>query len=175
MAPVTEAGPASEEAVSAPAEPPRPAGMGGTAGRLRSLKSLEEDFKSRHRETGPKEITAAMIEEARATYIEGVDSPSLRQFLQEAQVHVEGERLRMVVGTQMAKGMIQQDTALMPWLRERLGHPALGMSIEVDPSLAPQREEEPGGPSTPREVFEHLAAKNPLLHELHKRFDLTVE
>lgn len=166
-------GAAAPSPVSAPS--PQSASTGGSSGKLRSLKSLEKDFMSRVQDMGPREITVTMVEEARAAYIEGVDSPSLRQFLQEAQLQVEGERLRMIVGTQMAKGMIQQDTALMPWLRERLGHPGLGMAIDVDPALAPQREEEPGGPTTPREIFELLATKNPLLLELHKRFDLAVE
>lgn len=108
-------------------------------------------------------------------YAAGVDSPSLRQFLQDAEVRIHGERLQVIVGTQMARGMIQQDTALMSALRERLHQPMLGMMLEVDTSRAPVRESDDSGPSTPREIYEHLAAKNPLLHELRKRFDLSVD
>jgi len=49
------------------------------------------------------------------------------------------------------------------------------MMLEVDTSRAPVRESDDSGPSTPREIYEHLAAKNPLLHELRKRFDLSVD
>ena len=76
---------------------------------------------------------------------------------------------------QMARGMIQQDTALMSNLRETLSHPHLGMFLEIDSSRAPVREEEDNGPTTPREIYDHMAAKNPLLNELRKRFDLSVD
>jgi hypothetical protein len=142
---------------------------------LRSLKSLEQAFRARQQDETDRELTVEEVQAAIQTFVQGIESPTLRQFLQEAEVALEGERLRLIVGTQMAKGMIQQESALMPALREALGHPGLGMRIEVDSSKAPQRDEEPGGPSTPREIFEHLATKNPLLLELHKRFDLSVE
>jgi hypothetical protein len=168
-APNTET-PASKSVPQTP-----PAGAAPGIGKLRSLKSLEQDFRARQQDEADRELTVEEVQAAIQIFVQGVESPSLRQFLQEAEVALEGERLRLIVGTQMAKGMIQQESSLMPALREALGHPGLGMRIEVDSSKAPQRDEEPGGPSTPREIFEHLATKNPLLLELHKRFDLSVE
>lgn len=123
----------------------------------------------------PLDISAPQVKAALDAYAETVESPSLRQFLLDAEVQLEGERVRLIVGAQMARGMIQQDTQLMTSLRETLRHPNLGMLIEFDPARAPVREEVPGGPTTPREIYEHLAEKNPLLHELRQRFDLTME
>ncbi|MCO6486437.1 MAG: hypothetical protein J5I41_11745 [Saprospiraceae bacterium] len=147
----------------------------GSVGRLRSLKRLEQDFILRQQEREEVVLDDERIRMAWQEYASGVDSPSLKQFLHEAEVSLEGERIKVIVGTQMARGMIQQDSRLMPALREQLFTPGLGMRIEVDPARAPVREEDPQLPTTPREIFEHLAARNPLLHELRKRFDLTVE
>lgn len=167
--------PAKEEILSVvlPAEiVPQASGSGG---RLRSLKRLEQDFILKQQEREEVVLDDERIRMAWTEYASGVDSPSLKQFLHEAEVSLEGERIKVIVGTQMARGMIQQDSRLMPALREQLFIPGLGMRIEVDPGRAPVREEDPQLPTTPREIFEHLAARNPLLHELRKRFDLTVE
>lgn len=149
--------------------------MAPLAGGSLSLQNLEREFRQKQMAREVVELTIERVMEVWNAYAAGVDSPSLRQFLQDAEVRIQGERLHVIVGTQMARGMIQQDTALMSALRERLHQPMLGMMLEVDTSRAPVRETDDSGPSTPREIYEHLAAKNPLLHELRKRFDLSVD
>lgn len=145
------------------------------AGAGLSLQNLEREFRQRQLSREVVELTIEKVMEVWHEYAAGVDSPSLRQFLQDAEVRIHGERLHVIVGTQMARGMIQQDTALMSALREKLQQPMLGMLLEVDTSRAPVRDTEESGPTSPREIYEHLAAKNPLLHDLRKRFDLSVD
>jgi hypothetical protein len=142
---------------------------------LKKLKDLEEDFLAKHRHKVAVPLTLEGIQEAWSNYSESVDSPSLKQFMQDAELSLAEERLMIRVGTQMAKGMIQQDSGIMEYLREKLDNPDITMSVEVDSTLTPERIVEEKGPTTPKEIFVHLAEKNPLLYELQKRFDLTVD
>ncbi|MBP6184262.1 MAG: DNA polymerase III subunit gamma/tau [Saprospiraceae bacterium] len=170
--------PSGEEAPSTGADKTVPvphAKISPLAGSPLSLKKLEKDFLQRQQEKEETHITLEQVLAAWEAYALQVESPSLRQFLQSAEVQLNGDRLLVIVGTQMARGMIQQDTALMSNLRETLSHPHLGMFLEIDSSRAPVREDEDNGPTTPREIYEHMAAKNPLLNELRKRFDLSVD
>jgi len=120
-------------------------------------------------------LTEEGIREAWEAYAGQAESPSLRQFLMDAELKLTGERITVVVGTQMARGMIQQDTNLMPFIRDHVRYANLGIVLEVDPSKAPERDESDDTPTTPREIFDHLAEKNPMLHELRKRFDLRID
>jgi hypothetical protein len=142
---------------------------------LKKLKDLEQDFLTKHRQKVTVPLTLEGMLDAWNTYSETVDSPSLKQFMQDAELSLADERLMIRVGTQMAKGMIQQDSGIMEYLREKLDNPDITMNVEVDTTLAPERIMEDKGPTTPKEIFVHLAEKNPLLYELQKRFDLTVD
>lgn len=142
---------------------------------LKNLKNLEQDFLTKHRHKVAVPLTLEGMLDAWNTYSETVDSPSLKQFMQDAELNLADERLMIRVGTQMAKGMIQQDSGIMEYLRDKLDNPDITMNVEVDTTLAPERIVEDKGPTTPKEIFVHLAEKNPLLYELQKRFDLTVD
>lgn len=142
---------------------------------IRGLQDFEQDFLKQEQQRIQVELTPENVKALWEEYAEQVESPSLRQFLLEADILVTEGRINVLVGTQMAKGMIQQESGLNQMLRERLGHHDLGMQVEVDPDKAPLPTKSNQGPSTPKEIFEHLAVKNPLLHELRRRFDLTVE
>lgn len=161
---------AVDKTVPAPKAKPSPVG-----GSLKSLSSLEKAFILKQQEQEEVELNLENIREVWEEYADRADSPSLRQFLMDAQLQLTGERITVVVGTQMARGMIQQDTDLMPFIREQVRHPNLGMVLEVDTSLAPERDTTDDTPTTPREIFDHLAEKNPMIHELRKRFDLRID
>lgn len=159
-----------DKTVPVPKAKPSPVG-----GSLKSLSNLEKAFILKQQEQEEVVLTVEGIREAWEAYAEQAESPSLRQFLMDAELKLTGERITVIVGTQMARGMIQQDTNLMPFIRERVRYANLGMVLEVDLSRAPERDDSNDTPSTPREIFDHLAEKNPMLHELRKRFDLRID
>jgi hypothetical protein len=142
---------------------------------IKGLQDFEKDFLQREQQRMRVDLTPEKVQEIWQEYSEQVSSPSLRQFLQEAEIQVEEGRLTVLIGTQMAKGMIQQESGLIEQLRERLGHHDLSMFVEIDPTKAPTTSTADNGPSTPKEIFEHMAAKNELLYELRRRFDLTID
>ncbi|MEZ5030381.1 MAG: DNA polymerase III subunit gamma/tau [Saprospiraceae bacterium] len=161
---------AVDKTVPVPKAKPSPVG-----GSLKSLSNLEKAFILKQQEQEAVVLTEEGIREAWEAYAGQAESPSLRQFLMDAELKLTGERITVVVGTQMARGMIQQDTNLMPFIRDHVRYANLGMVLEVDPSKAPERDESDDTPTTPREIFDHLAEKNPMLHELRKRFDLRID
>ncbi len=161
---------AVDKTVPPPKAKPSPGGGG-----LKSLSSLEKAFILKQQEQEDVELDLDQIRAVWEEYAEKAESPSLRQFLMDAQISLQGERITVVVGTQMARGMIQQDTDLMPFIREQVRYPNLGMLLEVDTRLAPERDTTDDTPTTPREIFDHLAEKNPMIHELRKRFDLRID
>lgn len=176
--PVSDPVPTSPEAIphavdkTVPVSKAKPSPLGGS---LKSLSNLEKAFILKQQEQEDVELNLGHIREVWELYASQADSPSLRQFLMDAVLQLTGERITVMVGTQMARGMIQQDTDLMPFIRDRVRHPNLGMILEVDPSLAPERDATDDTPTTPREIFDHLAEKNPMIHELRKRFDLRID
>lgn len=176
--PVSDPVPTSPEAIphavdkTVPVSKAKPSPLGGS---LKSLSNLEKAFILKQQEQEDVELNLEHIRDAWELYASQADSPSLRQFLMDAELQLTGERITVMVGTQMARGMIQQDTDLMPFIRDRVRHPNLGMILEVDPSLAPERDATDDTPTTPREIFDHLAEKNPMIHELRKRFDLRID
>lgn len=176
--PVSDPVPTSPEAIphavdkTVPVSKAKPSPLGGS---LKSLSNLEKAFILKQQEQEDVELNLEHIRDVWELYASQADSPSLRQFLMDAELQLTGERITVMVGTQMARGMIQQDTDLMPFIRDRVRHPNLGMILEVDPSLAPERDATDDTPTTPREIFDHLAEKNPMIHELRKRFDLRID
>ncbi|MCF8237339.1 MAG: DNA polymerase III subunit gamma/tau [Saprospiraceae bacterium] len=176
--PVSDATPDSPAAIPHAVDktvPPSKAKPSPVGGSLKSLSSLEKAFILKQQEQEEVELDLDQIRAVWEEYAEKADSPSLRQFLLDAQIKLQGERITVVVGTQMARGMIQQDTDLMPFIREQVRYPNLGMLLEVDTSLAPERDTSDDTPTTPREIFDHLGEKNPMLYELRKRFDLRID
>lgn len=109
-------------------------------------------------------------------YAESLDSPSVAITLKDAKITLDGSRLKIRVGTQLAKSRILEETKLLDQLREKFHNPRLSLSIDVDPSLAP--EDHNNGPKkilTNKEKYELLCAKNPLLQDLRKKLNLVVD
>jgi DNA polymerase-3 subunit gamma/tau len=109
-------------------------------------------------------------------YADSLDSPSVAITLKEAKITLEESRLRIRVGTQLARSRILEENKLLDQLREKFHNPRLSLAIDVDPSLAP--EDQNNGPKkilTNKEKYEMLCAKNPLLQDLRKKLDLVVD
>lgn len=105
-----------------------------------------------------------------------VESPSVTLSLKEARLELEGMRIKVFVGTQLSKSRILEEVPLLDLIRKRFHNPRLGLTLEVDPSMAPEDSSiTPKKILTNKEKYERLCAKNPLLQDLKKKLDLIVD
>jgi len=74
----------------------------------------------------------------------------------------------------MAKQMILDESGLMPYVREQLCDKRLALVIKIDPKKSTQPDEgpKPKKPATNKEIYQNMVARNPLVDDLRKRFDL---
>jgi len=107
-----------------------------------------------------------------AAYIEEIDSPSVKAAFTKASARVKDEvTIEVEVGSQMAKGMIQQEKNLIPFIRKRIPISNLAMEITIDTSKANQLIK-PKKVFSAKEKYEMMREKNPMVHELRLRLDL---
>ena len=107
-----------------------------------------------------------------ATYVEKIDSPSVKAAFQKAEIRIKDEvTIEVEVGSQMAKGMIQQEKELIPFLRKHIPIANLAMEIKIDSSKASQLVK-PKKMLSVKEKYEMMREKNPMVHELRLRLDL---
>ena len=124
----------------------------------------------------PSRLNQENLEAAWVTYTEGLKSPSAKVVMRNAKLKVEDKTILVLVGTQMAKGMIQQELNLMDSLREQLHDNELILRMEIDPTMAPVVE----APKvnrllTVKEKYEKMVEENPMVREIRKRFDLKMD
>lgn len=107
-------------------------------------------------------------------YAEEHTSPSVRQTMQEAILDTPDERtIEVKTGNQTGKNRLVAETNLIDGLRAMTRIPDLQITFRIDPALDRTKEIlRPKKLLSSREIFEIMAAKNPLLHELRSRLDL---
>lgn len=140
-----------------------------------SLDKLEEEVD--HQELNQKheisKLTTENLAKAWQDYLKVVQSPSVRNTLRSTELKIENKQVMAVVGTRMAKEMIQQETELMPFIRKELSDKGLSLRVEIDPTKTPKDlKPKPRKLIGNREKFEKMREINPLVDELRKRFDL---
>ena len=117
-------------------------------------------------------LEATLLSNTWKAYVAKIDSPSVRAAFQKAEVSVKDElTIAVLVGSQMAKGMIQQEKNLIPFLRKHIPIPDLAMEIRIDTSKASQLIK-PKKLLSIKEKYELMREKNPMVHELRLRLDL---
>ncbi len=105
-------------------------------------------------------------------YIAQIDSPSVKAAFQKSTVSVKDEiTIAIQVGSQMAKGMMQQEKNLIPFIRKRIPISNLAMEINVDSFKANQLVQ-PKKILSVKDKYELMRKKNPMVHELRLRLDL---
>ncbi len=93
--------------------------------------------------------------------------------LRKAQFELDGHVVRCTASSAIVADSIRRETRLMDFLREWFGNDQLALKVEVDEAAHGQRQQdEQRRPVTRHEQYHYLAAKNPLLRELQKRFKL---
>jgi len=109
-------------------------------------------------------------------YVEEISSDSTRTILKQVIVGLEGKRLELIVGTQMAKNVIQQEENLLEKLRTELGLEDLIFDVIINKELFPETNEpKPMQLMTQKEKLTMLIEKHPLLNQMVRKLDLRLD
>ncbi|MEK7255532.1 MAG: DNA polymerase III subunit gamma/tau, partial [Bacteroidota bacterium] len=160
------------------AQPPAPSLLRKLANNLPKLGSLN-DFDAEIEEaenipTTEAKLTQEDLQAAWSTYQTSLEKDSVRMVLKNGEVHLEGEKVVALVGTALAENTIRQETKLMDFLRKQLHAPKLSLEIRIDPAKVPAYIA-PAKPLTTSEKYHQMRKTNPLVEEMRKRFDLTLD
>lgn len=119
-------------------------------------------------------LTDENLQEAWMTYVAQVQSPSARNTLKGADLKIEDNQVVATIGTKMARQMILDESGLMPYVREQLCDKRLALVIKIDPKKSIQADAPPKQkkPATNKEIYQNMVARNPLVDDFRKRFDL---
>ena len=173
-----QADPVEPIIVSEPEPTKTPANQNGTSNRkttkydMPSLNMLEEEEEDEEVVETNLSLDAELLTNTWKAYIEQIDSPSVKAAFTKASVKVKDEvTIEVEVGSQMAKGMIQQEKNLIPFIRKRIPISNLAMEITIDTSKASQLIK-PKKVFSAKEKYEMMREKNPMVHELRLRLDL---
>ncbi|MEZ4943661.1 MAG: DNA polymerase III subunit gamma/tau [Saprospiraceae bacterium] len=111
-------------------------------------------------------------------YAEANSSPTLRQAMLEAKLHLEEKTLVALLGLSMHRGLIQEELAqLLDTLRSRLHEPGLKVRLKIDEAKAAeiQASSQANKPLTVKEKLDKMVEVNPLVSDLLERFDLKLD
>lgn len=178
--------PASEKTESGPdatgtniAREKQPAGEGEI--KIAKLDSLLKKHKQKIQEEQEKVIEPLQpekLEKYWQEYIHNLKSKSAKTALSKAQYTIENDsKIKVSTGSNIHLNLIRNENDLRDYLRHNLDRDDLVIEVNLDSNLA----EEEMNTTTPvkqfthKEKFEKMVEINPLINELRKRFDLTLE
>ena len=133
------------------------------------------DKAAQNEEVEESQLTDKNLQEAWMTYVAQVQSPSARNTLKNAELKIEDNQVVATIGTKMARQMILDESGLMPYIRKQLHDKRLPLVIKIDPSKSTiQQDATPKQkkPATNKEIYQNMIARNPLVDDFRKRFDL---
>jgi DNA polymerase-3 subunit gamma/tau len=117
------------------------------------------------------EITEMII-----AYGAGKDSPTTKAILNQSIVEIVGEEIRIFVPTTIAREEIQQEVELFGHIREHFNQHDLLIDVTVDRDKFPDIELITQKKMfTPKEKYDHLVNKNPLIADLISALNLKVD
>jgi DNA polymerase-3 subunit gamma/tau len=110
-------------------------------------------------------------------YAASVESPTLRQALNAAELSLADKTLSAIVGMTTHRNLLQQELSrLLDALRRRLHDPALKIQIQMDESKAQElKSQAPKRPLTTKEKLDKMKEINPLVEDLLRKFDLKLD
>ncbi|MCC6723752.1 MAG: DNA polymerase III subunit gamma/tau [Saprospiraceae bacterium] len=142
-----------------------------------SLQSIHEEIAEQEANDGPVQeakLTLEDLKEAWAAYIDSLDKDSVKNILRGADIDINPEQVTVTVGSALAENTVRQEMGLMEFLRKQLHAPLLALSIKLDPSRSNAAPAKPKR-LTDSEKYHAMRAVNPLVDEVRKRFDLSLE
>ena len=146
-----------------------------TPPRLVDLSDLEETLEKEDDkpDEAKKEISFEAFLENWNEYAKNIKSPSVRTTISNAELELNGDTIKVTVGSTMAKEMVQQEADLMQYIRDQLGRQDLFMEIFIDPDKLPDEAKvKPKKLLSTKEKYDLMKQENPLIDEMRKRFDL---
>lgn len=150
------------------------------SGGLPSLQSLEdiqaevEEEEAEKAEAVETPLTGDRLNNAWGEYIEAAEKDSVKAIMKGAELTIEEEEVRVVVGSALAESLIRQERPLMEYLREKLSAPRLSMRIKLDPSRSNAKPAKPKAMTT-SEKYWKMKGINPLVDEMRNKLDLKLE
>jgi hypothetical protein len=142
-------------------------------GSIDSLAQLIEEEEAILKQAVSK-LTYENLVESWKKYAESHESPSTKTALASAKLDLIESKVVARVGSELAKGFIQQEFRLSDFLRFDLNEPELTLEIQMDASLAP--EELKTQPQkkflTPRDKLKLMMEVNPLVKDLAFKLNL---
>jgi DNA polymerase-3 subunit gamma/tau len=108
-------------------------------------------------------------------YAAPLESPSLRQAFQVAELHLTDKTITAKVGLSLYRNALQQELGkLLDALRHQLHDPKLQIFLELDEAKILQEQPKPTRPLNAQEKIELMRQANPLVHDLIDRLGLKV-
>jgi DNA polymerase III subunit gamma/tau len=104
-------------------------------------------------------------------YLDNCQSPSLKVVLEAAVPSLIGKVVEIRVGTQLARSMIQQELALVEFLRESLFDQSITFDVVLDGALAPD-DTANSRPVSIKDKYKFMVDKNPLVEDLVRSLKL---
>jgi DNA polymerase-3 subunit gamma/tau len=127
----------------------------------------------------PKEpLKLETVIEAWNKYIETLQSKSAASALQNAKISVIDEsKVKALTGSTIFLNLIKNEHNLRTFLQNQLNRDDLTLEVSFDESLAMEESPEDDAPKplTPKEKFEKMMEINPLINDLRKRLELSLE
>ncbi len=142
-----------------------------------SLQSIHDEIAEAESNGAPVQeakLTLEDLKEAWAAYIESIDKDSVKNILRGADIDINPEQVLVTVGSTLAESTVRQESMLMDFLRKKLHAPLLALSIKLDPARSNAAPAKPKR-LTDSEKYHAMRAVNPLVDEVRKRFDLSLE
>ncbi|MBK8566037.1 MAG: DNA polymerase III subunit gamma/tau [Saprospiraceae bacterium] len=142
-----------------------------------SLQSIHDEIAEAEANNGPVQAPKLNLEDLReawSAYIDSIDKDSVKAMLRGADIDINPEQVTVTVGSALAENTVRQETMLMDFLRKRLHAPLLALTIKLDPSRSNAAPAKPKR-LTDSEKYHAMRAVNPLVDEVRKRFDLSLE
>ncbi len=122
-------------------------------------------------EAAQKEVTGEELRKEWDAYVDNNLPDSMKGYLKKAELKVKEQEILALVGSDLAKSTLQQESGIMDHLRTYFNQPKLSLKIKLDKSKAP-KVEKPKRPLTSKEKLKQMHEKNPLIKDVWKRFDL---
>lgn len=164
-----------KEPKESPGSSLRKTGIGGLT--TMSLKEIHAEIEEAENNGEPlpdAKLTLDDLKEAWDAYIDFIDKDSVKTMLRGAEIDISPEQITVTVGSALAESTVRQETGLMEFLRNKLHAPLLALSIKLDPSRSNAAPAKPKR-LTDSEKYHAMRAVNPLVDEVRKRFDLSLE
>ncbi len=158
-----------------PAEKPKKSKHGIAT--LQNLDSIATHIRKKDEERAKRRVDCTLdrVKEYWMAYADRLDQEIVKAVLKETRLKLKGKTIHAHVGSALSKNTLQQETALMDYLRTAFHTTDLELRVKVDSAMAREKKAPAPKRLNRKEKFEKMMETNPLIREACRRFDLTVD